>query len=76
MGIASGWITTPLLAAVKGFVLLLVVPNVFGQHVDQAEAVRLMPPELERPYLVDQPSTESGDADNPHGDHHAHSSEV
>jgi phosphotransferase system glucose/maltose/N-acetylglucosamine-specific IIC component len=32
-GIASGWITTPLIAAVIGFVLLFVVQNVFGQQV-------------------------------------------
>jgi phosphate/sulfate permease len=37
VGIASGWITTPLLAAVMGFVLLFVVQNVFGQQVYQAE---------------------------------------
>jgi PiT family inorganic phosphate transporter len=35
-GIASGWITTPLIAAVIGFVLLFVVQNVFGQEVYQA----------------------------------------
>ncbi|MEA5443207.1 anion permease [Cyanobium gracile] len=32
-GIASGWVTTPLIAAVIGFVLLFVVQNVFGQEV-------------------------------------------
>lgn len=31
--IASGWVTTPLLAALLGFVLLFVVQNVFGQQV-------------------------------------------
>jgi PiT family inorganic phosphate transporter len=43
VGIASGWITTPLLAAVMGFVLLFVVQNVFGQQVYQAEVNPLMP---------------------------------
>ncbi|WP_254954465.1 MULTISPECIES: inorganic phosphate transporter [unclassified Cyanobium] len=33
VGIASGWVTTPLIAAVIGFVLLFVVQNVFGQEV-------------------------------------------
>ena len=32
-GIASGWVTTPLIAAVIGFMLLFVVQNVFGQEV-------------------------------------------
>jgi PiT family inorganic phosphate transporter len=40
VGIASGWITTPLLAAVMGFVLLFVVQNVFGQQVYQAAVSR------------------------------------
>jgi phosphate/sulfate permease len=74
--IASGWIASPLLAAVMGFVLLLVVQNDFGQQVDQAGVVRLMPPELERPYQVVRPSTGSGDADNPPGDYHALSGEA
>jgi PiT family inorganic phosphate transporter len=38
MGIASGWITTPLLAMLIGFMLLFVVQNVFGQQVYQAAA--------------------------------------
>jgi inorganic phosphate transporter, PiT family len=32
-GIASGWVTTPLISAMIGFVLLFVVQNVFGQEV-------------------------------------------
>jgi PiT family inorganic phosphate transporter len=31
--IASGWVTTPVLAALLGYVLLFVVQNVFGQVV-------------------------------------------
>ena len=31
--IASGWITTPLIAALMGFIFLFVVQNVFGQEV-------------------------------------------
>ena len=34
-GIASGWVTTPLIAAVIGFVLLFIVQNVFDQQVYQ-----------------------------------------
>ncbi|MEA5415784.1 inorganic phosphate transporter [Synechococcus sp. BA-132 BA5] len=76
VGIASGWITTPLLAAVMGFVLLFVVQNVFGQQVYQAEVNPSMPAALERPYLADLPSTGSGHAANPHGDPYAHSGEA
>jgi PiT family inorganic phosphate transporter len=31
--IASGWVSTPVLAALLGYVLLFVVQNVFGQVV-------------------------------------------
>ena len=46
--IASGWVTTPLLAAVLGFVLLFVVQNVFGQQVVKPVAYQLTPPVLQR----------------------------
>jgi PiT family inorganic phosphate transporter len=46
--IASGWVTTPLLAAVSGFVLLFVVQNVFGQQVVKPVAYQLTPPVLEQ----------------------------
>jgi len=76
VGIASGWITTPLLAAAMGFVLLFVVQNVFGQQVYQAKVNPLMPAALERPNLADQPSTGSGGPANPHGERQAHSDEA
>ena len=57
VGIASGWITTPLLAAVMGFVLLFVVQNVFGQQVYQAEVNPPMPTALQRPARAAQPIT-------------------
>ncbi|WP_255103759.1 MULTISPECIES: inorganic phosphate transporter [unclassified Synechococcus] len=44
VGIASGWITTPLIAAVIGFVLLLVVQNVFGQEVYFSEIAAVTSP--------------------------------
>jgi PiT family inorganic phosphate transporter len=46
--IASGWITTPLIAALVAFVLLFVVQNVFGQQVFRPVAYQLSPPALVR----------------------------
>jgi PiT family inorganic phosphate transporter len=46
--VASGWVTTPLLAALVGFVLLFVVQNVFGQKVYEPVSYRLSPAALER----------------------------
>jgi PiT family inorganic phosphate transporter len=46
--IASGWITTPLIAALVSFVLLFVVQNVFGQQVYRPIAYQLSPPALVR----------------------------
>jgi PiT family inorganic phosphate transporter len=76
VGIASGWITTPLLAAAMGFVLLFVVQNVLGQQVYQAKVNPLMPAALERPNLADGPSTGSGGPANPDGERQAHSGEA
>ena len=47
-GIASGWVTTPVMSAIMGFTLLFVVQNVFGQQVFQPVSFRLSPPALER----------------------------
>ncbi len=52
-GIASGWITTPVIAALISFVSLFIVQNVFAQQVYQPVADRLSPPSLER--LTDAP---------------------
>jgi len=46
--VASGWVTTPLIAALVGFVLLFVVQNVFGQKVYEPVSYRLSPPALQR----------------------------
>ncbi len=49
--IASGWVTTPLVAAVVGFTLLFVVQNVFNQQVYEPRWFQLTPAvvrELER----------------------------
>ena len=46
--IASGWVTTPAIAAVMGFVLLFVVQNVFSQQVFEEVSYQLSPPVLER----------------------------
>ncbi|MCT0225784.1 inorganic phosphate transporter [Synechococcus sp. CS-1328] len=45
--IASGWVTTPLSAALIGFLLLFVVQNVFNQQVFRPVAYQLSPPVLE-----------------------------
>ena len=52
-GIASGWVTTPVIAALISFVSLFIVQNVFAQQVYQPVADRLSPPSLER--LTDAP---------------------
>ena len=46
--IASGWVTTPAISAVVGFVLLFVVQNVFSQEVYRQVNYQLSPPVLER----------------------------
>ncbi|WP_254979989.1 inorganic phosphate transporter [Cyanobium sp. ATX 6A2] len=46
--IASGWLTTPVIAALVSFVLLFVVQNVFGQQVYRPVAYQLSPPALVR----------------------------
>jgi PiT family inorganic phosphate transporter len=48
VGIASGWVTTPIIAAIVGFTLLFVVQNVFGQQVYREIYYNLSPPVLER----------------------------
>ena len=40
-GIASGWVTTPIIAAVIAFVALFIVQNVFDQQVYQTVSVML-----------------------------------
>ncbi len=47
-GIASGWITTPVIAAVIAFVSLFIVQNVFDQEVYQAAYNRVSPPVVEQ----------------------------
>ncbi len=47
-GIASGWITTPIIAAVIGFVLLFIVQNVFNQEVYKTVYFRVSPPVVEK----------------------------
>lgn len=46
--IASGWVTTPVIAALVSFLLLFVVQNVFGQQVYRPVAYQLSPPALVR----------------------------
>ena len=46
-GIASGWITTPVIAAVISFVLLFIVQNVFNQEVYQVASVQVSKPVIE-----------------------------
>jgi PiT family inorganic phosphate transporter len=48
VGIASGWVTTPIIAAIVGFTLLFIVQNVFGQEVYREIYYNLSPPVLER----------------------------
>ena len=47
-GIASGWITTPLISAVIGFVLLFIVQNVFSQQVYETVYFRISAPVMEK----------------------------
>ncbi len=47
-GIASGWVTTPIIAAVISFVLLFIVQNVFDQQVYQTVYYRISPPVVEK----------------------------
>ncbi len=47
-GIASGWITTPVIAAIIGFILLFIVQNVFNQEVYKTMYFRVSPPVLEK----------------------------
>jgi PiT family inorganic phosphate transporter len=46
--IASGWVTTPLIAAVVGLCMLFVVQNVFGAQVYKEVYFQITPPVLER----------------------------
>ena len=47
-GIASGWVTTPVIAAVIAFVSLFIVQNVFDQQVYQTVDNRVSPPIVEK----------------------------
>ncbi len=47
-GIASGWVTTPIIAAVIAFVSLFIVQNVFDQQVYQTVDYRISPPVVEQ----------------------------
>ena len=47
-GIASGWITTPIIAALIGFTLLFFVQNVFSQQVYQEVYYQLSPSVIQR----------------------------
>ena len=48
-GIASGWVTTPVIAAVISFVSLFIVQNVFAQQVYQpVSSYRVSPPVVEK----------------------------
>ena len=47
-GIASGWVTTPIIAAVIAFVSLFIVQNVFDQQVYQTVDYRISPPVVEK----------------------------
>ena len=47
-GIASGWVTTPVIAAVIAFVSLFIVQNVFDQEVYQTVDHRISPPVVEK----------------------------
>ncbi|CAK6700249.1 MULTISPECIES: inorganic phosphate transporter [unclassified Synechococcus] len=46
--IASGWVTTPLIAAVVGLCMLFVVQNVFGAQVYKEVFFQITPPVLQR----------------------------
>lgn len=48
LGVASGWITTPVIAGLLCFVSLFFLQNVFQQQVFQNQTYRLAPPVLER----------------------------
>ncbi len=43
-GIASGWVTTPVIAALISFILLFIIQNVFDQQVYQAVAEQISTP--------------------------------
>ncbi|MGB5713372.1 MAG: inorganic phosphate transporter [Waterburya sp.] len=47
-GIASGWITTPIIAALISFVSLFIVQNVFDQQVYQTVSEQVSPPAIEK----------------------------
>ncbi len=51
-GIASGWVTTPVIAAVISFILLFIVQNVFDQQVYQAVSEHITPPVVEKLMIV------------------------
>ena len=51
-GIASGWVTTPVIAALISFILLFIVQNVFDQQVYQAVSEHITPPVVEKLMVV------------------------
>lgn len=52
INIASGWVSTPIIAAMLGFVMLFIVQNVFNQPVYEEVYFQLSDPVLE--YLANQ----------------------
>ncbi len=51
-GIASGWVTTPVIAALISFILLFIVQNVFDQQVYQAVSEHITTPVVEKLMMV------------------------
>ncbi|MGK7895535.1 MAG: inorganic phosphate transporter, partial [Xenococcus sp. (in: cyanobacteria)] len=52
-GIASGWVTTPIIAAVIAFVSLFIVQNVFAQEVYQPVSAQVSPTAIEQLVEID-----------------------
>ena len=52
-GIASGWVTTPIIAAVIAFVSLFIVQNVFDQQVYQTVSNRISSPVVGKLVMVE-----------------------
>ena len=52
-GIASGWVTTPVIAALISFILLFIVQNVFAQQVYQQVDARVSSPVVESLVEID-----------------------
>ena len=55
-GIASGWVTTPVIAAVIGFTMLFIVQNVFSQQVYQEVYFQLSQPVIQHLEKQDIPT--------------------